>query len=73
MRWPCQAPTYVVGVHEPEERAFVISIHGTMHERIRSITTAHELTCETLRLLWEEVRSYWQGRDMTRQTSHFLN
>src|SRR5262245_22880152 len=39
------APTYVVGVHEPEERAFLLSVHGNMRERIRSITTAHELTC----------------------------
>jgi hypothetical protein len=67
------APTYVVGVHEEEERAFVISVHGTMTESIPSITTAHELTDETLRRLWDEVREFWQGRDMSRSRSSFLN
>jgi hypothetical protein len=67
------APTYVVGVHEEEERAFLVSVHGTMAEAIPSITTAHELTCETLRRLWEEVREFWQGREMSRAASFFLN
>ncbi len=49
------APTYVVGVHEDEERAFIVSVHGTMSEAIPSITTAHELTGDTLRRLWDEV------------------
>jgi hypothetical protein len=67
------APTYVVGVHEGEERAFVISVHGSMADAIPSITTAHELTRDTLRRLWEEVRAFWQGRDMARSASFFLN
>jgi hypothetical protein len=67
------APTYVVGVHESEERAFVISVHGSMSEDISSITTGHELTCDTLRRLWEEVRDFWAARDMTRHTSLFTN
>ena len=67
------APTYVVGVHEREERAFVISVHGTMDEAISSITTGHELTPDTLQRLWDEVRGFWHGRDMSRQTSHFTN
>jgi len=67
------APTYVVGVHESEERAFIISIHGAMAEAISSITTAHELTCDTLQRLWEEVRAFWQNRDMSRSASSFLN
>jgi hypothetical protein len=67
------APTYVIGVHEREERAFIISVHGTMAEGIPSITTAHELTCDTLQRLWEEVREFWQGRDMSRSASFFLN
>ena len=67
------APTYVVGVHEDEERAFIISVHGAMAEAIPSITTAHELTGTTLRRLWDEVRDFWQGRDMSRPNSSFLN
>jgi hypothetical protein len=67
------APTYVVGVHEMDERAFVISVHGTMNEALSSITTGHELTADTLRRLWEEVQGFWHGRDMTRRESHFTN
>jgi hypothetical protein len=67
------APTYVIGVHEDEERAFLISVHGAMGEAIPSITTAHELTCDTLQRLWEEVRDFWQGREMSRSASFFLN
>jgi hypothetical protein len=67
------APTYVVGVHAEEERAFIVSVHGGMTEAIPSITTAHELTCETLRRLWEEVRAFWEGREMSRSGSSFAN
>jgi hypothetical protein len=67
------ALTYVVGVHEGEERAFVIAVHGAMGAAIPSITTAHELNGETLRQLWEEVRDFWYGRDMTRPMSAFWN
>ncbi len=67
------APTYVVGVHEKEERAFIISVHGGMCEAIHSITTDYELTPDTLKCLWDEVREFWQDRDMARHVSRFLN
>jgi hypothetical protein len=67
------APTYVVGVHEEEERAFVVAVHSGMRDAIPSITTGHELTGEILRQLWDEVREFWQARDMSRPTSRFLN
>ena len=38
-----------------------------------AITTAHELNCVTLRLLWEEVREYWRNRRMRRKESSFTN
>ena len=57
------APTYVVGVHEDKERAFIISVHGAMSEAIPSITTAYELTSDTLRRLWDEVREFWRGHE----------
>src|SRR5258708_23297462 len=31
------APTYIVGVHEGEERVFIISVHGSMSAAIPSI------------------------------------
>lgn len=67
------APTYIIGVHADEERAFVVSVHGGMRVSIPSISTGHELTCETLKRLFDEVNEFWQARDMTRPTSHFQN
>jgi hypothetical protein len=67
------APTYVVGVHEGEERTFVIAVYGAMREAIPSMTTAHELNPETLRRLWDEVRQFWRIREMEQSTSSFLN
>jgi hypothetical protein len=67
------APTYVVGVHELEERAFIVSVHSTMGEPIPSITTAHELSCNTLERLWEEVREFWRAHEMVQPASAFLN
>ena len=67
------APTYVVGVHEENERAFIVSVHGDMNQAIPSITTGHELSLDTLKRLWDEVSEFWNRRDMTRPTSHFQN
>jgi hypothetical protein len=67
------APTYVVGVHEEEERAFIVSVHGTMSEAIPSITTAHELSGDKLRRLWDEVREFWRGWEMAENGTSFPN
>ncbi|MFL5340049.1 MAG: DUF4365 domain-containing protein [Gemmataceae bacterium] len=67
------APTYVVGIHEEEERAFVVAIFGPMQEAIPSITTEYELTPDTLKRLWDEVRAYWRDREMTQEASSFTN
>jgi hypothetical protein len=69
----CPAPTYVIGVQERQERAFVIAVHGGMRESISSITTAHELNCLTLRRLWDEVRHFWRGYRPGRVRSSFTN
>src|SRR5262249_49774954 len=62
------APTYVIAVDEPAERAFVVCVYGDMADAISSITTAHELNGPTLRRLWDEVREYWRHRNMRRKT-----
>jgi Domain of unknown function (DUF4365) len=69
----CPVPTYVVGVHEPSERAFLIAVHGRMSGTIPSITTAHELTPDILQKLWHEVRDFWQDRGMAQVNSLFAN
>lgn len=67
------APTYLVGVQEPSERAFIIGIDGTMSNAVSSITTAHELIDETLILLWSEVHGFWRSFDQDKKTSTFRN
>lgn len=67
-----RAPTYVVGIDEPGERAYVIAVFGTMHG-ISSMSTQHPLNCTTLKLLWEEVRDFWKGYPMHQGKSHFTN
>jgi hypothetical protein len=67
------APTYVVGVDEEAERAFVIGLTARMRDPVPSITTAHELNCLTLRRLWDEVRAYWQSHGVVRKRSVFTN
>ena len=67
------APTYLVGVQEPSERAFIVGIDGRMSRGVSSITTAHELNDETLLRLWSEVHGFWRSFDPDKKTSTFRN
>jgi hypothetical protein len=69
LRYP--APTYVVGIDEPTEKGFIVSVHGTRAKAISSLTSKYPLDCGNLRRLWEEVRAFWEGRDMVRRSSVF--
>jgi hypothetical protein len=68
-----RAPTYVIGVDEPGEKAYVIAVYGTMRRSISSMSTRHPLNPVTLRLLWDEVREYWRHRNMHQARSRFVN
>ncbi len=65
------APTYVVGIDEPQEKAYIVAVFGTMNRAIASLPTAHELSCDNLKRLWDEVKGFWSCRDMVMQTSAF--
>lgn len=67
------APTYVIGVDEKQEKAYVVAVLGDMETKISSLSTAHPLNCGTLKMLWEEVRDYWKDKSMERKTSSFPN
>jgi hypothetical protein len=68
-----RAPTYVVGVDEPGERAYVIAIYGKMKAGISSVSTQFLLNRGTLKLLWEEVRDFWKGHNLHQAKSLFVN
>ncbi len=67
------APTYVVGIDERQERAFLVAVHAGMNRKISSLNSAHPLNRTTLKQLWDEVKDYWKDKDMAQKTSRFAN
>jgi len=65
------APTYLVGIDEVGEKAFIISIDERTTTAISGMTTRYELDGPNLIILWNEVRSYWEQRDMKVRKSAF--
>lgn len=56
------APTYVVGIDEPGEQGYIVSANGETKTGFSNLCTIYPLNPETLRLLWEEVVTYWKHR-----------
>jgi hypothetical protein len=56
----CPIPTYLIGVDEKAEIAYIVSIHGRITSGISSIPTAYPLDRNNLRILRDEVRAYWK-------------
>ena len=56
----CPIPTYLIGVDEKAEIAYIVSIHGKITGGISSIPTAYPLGRDNLRILRDEVRAYWR-------------
>jgi hypothetical protein len=56
----CPIPTYVIGVDEKAEIAYIISIHGRIKGGISSIPTTYPLDRGNLRILRDEVQAYWK-------------
>jgi len=64
-------PTYLVGVHEPTKRAFVHAIIEQDAPGVYQIPLAHELTPANLRVLYDEVKEFWNNHQRKPQQSHF--
>ena len=56
----CPIPTYLIGVDEKAEVAYIVSIHGNLTGGISSIPTTFPLDRGNLRVLRDEVLSYWK-------------
>ena len=67
----CPIPTYLIGVDEQAEAAYIVSIHGNVKGSISSIPTRYPLNCQNLQSLWDEVRTFWQTLDPSARTSIF--
>ncbi len=57
----CPIPTYLIGVDEKAEMAYILSIHGKLEGGISSIPKAFPLDCGNLRILHGEVATYWKS------------
>jgi hypothetical protein len=56
----CPIPTYLIGVDEKAEMAYIVSIHGKIVGAISSIPTKYPLDRGNPRILRDEVRAYWK-------------
>lgn len=65
------APTYLIGIDEPREAAFIWCVHAAMKHALPSLPTDFPVDGPNLRRLWQEVKDYWDGRDMRQQKSFF--
>jgi hypothetical protein len=65
------APTYLVGIDEPGEVAYLLAVLEGMSKPISSLPTAFPLDRTNLGRLHQEVEQFWAGRDMARRRSVF--
>ncbi len=65
------APTYLVGVHEPMQKAYILSIHDKPTKGVYSIPLKYELTPDNLKILHQEVREFWKSSGKPTR-SHFV-
>lgn len=65
------APTYLIGVDEQAEEAYIVPILDGMTRALPSIPTTFPLDCTNLPRLYAEVEQFWSSRDMRRRASVF--
>ena len=65
------APTYIVGIDEPQRRAYIVSAHQTNPTQLRGLPTTYSIDCQNLISLWHEVKDFWTQRDMQLRNSVF--
>jgi hypothetical protein len=64
-------PTYIVGIDEKAENAYIISANEPVAKDLPSIPLTHQLDSANLAKLWKEVDGYWASRNMTLKESVF--
>jgi hypothetical protein len=66
----CPAPTYVVGIDEPNQTGYLLSVNEARGQ-VPSLTTRFQIDCSVLSELAEEVRQFWSTRNMVLAASKF--
>ena len=65
------APTYIIGVDEPQEALFLIAaVHGGP-SHFPSLPTTHRIDASLLRDLYDEVVHFWRSYDAKFRSSRF--
>ena len=65
------APTYLVGIDEQREVAYILAILADMKGSISSLPTDFPLDSKNLKRLSQEVEQFWAGHDLARRHSIF--
>ena len=65
-------PAYVVGIDEPQEVGYLLSMNEPRQTGLGGLPARHLLDCGNLPRLWQEVRDFWASRDMMLLGSHFV-
>ena len=66
------APTYLVGVEVTNDRdAFILSVRTTKKKSLSSIPRAHDLSYANLKLLYNEVKDFWDTNKKKPNKSYF--
>jgi hypothetical protein len=65
-------PAYVVGIDEPQEVGYLLSMNEPREAGLGGLPARHLLSCANLERLWQEVRSFWASRNMVLTRSHFV-
>ena len=66
-------PTYVVGVDEKAESAYLIAVPVDVQSGFSSLSTAYALDEETQNALWQEVLTFWEQAKMPLHPSRFID
>ena len=65
-------PAYVVGIDEPQEVGYLLSINEPRQAGLGGLPARHLLDCGNLKRLWQEVQSFWASRNMVLVGSYFV-
>jgi hypothetical protein len=70
--WRYPAPTYVIGIKDPEEQGFIFAAVTGGVTALSSMPTTYPLALpQTLQDLYDEVRHYWQSGSTVFSQSRF--
>lgn len=65
-------PAYVVGIDEPREVGYLLSMNEPRQAGLGGLPARHLLNCGNLRRLWQEIHDFWVTRNMVLTDSLFV-